>query len=229
MKKLIRVGHVVCVLALWALCAATAFAQAELDFGLGPLPAGTVSYAGGSTPLVGTNIAVNDVTGIFTPSNNGSVFDIIDGTLDFTTGVFVSSTTDTWVFKPGGTVTLDGCVEGGGPCGPGDTPVLLASGTFTGTPTVIDTGGVNKIVGAIGLDIKNPLLTELFGLGSGGNYAFGLNYSFKASNAPPNKFKSTVAGSGDFTNTVIPEPASILLLGSSLLGLAAVLARRRHV
>jgi hypothetical protein len=79
------------------------------------------------------------------------------------------------------------------------------------------------------LDIKNPLLTELFGLGSGGNYAFGLNYSFKASNAPPNKFKSTVAGSGDFTNTVIPEPASILLLGSSLLGLAAVLARRRHV
>jgi hypothetical protein len=53
---------------------------------------GAVSYAGGSTPLVGTGIPVGDVTGLGTPANNGISVPILGGTfgagtLDFKTGM----------------------------------------------------------------------------------------------------------------------------------------------
>src|SRR5689334_7197865 len=94
------------VLLFLALCA-TAFADPILDFNVSAPTTGSISYAGGANPMVGTNISVDSITGIATPSNDGTVHNLIGGVLNFQTGNLINSTSTDYYFAGCGAITLD--------------------------------------------------------------------------------------------------------------------------
>lgn len=215
---------VLLLVAVMGICVFPAPVQADpiLDFAVGFPTPGSISYAGGPTPLVGTNIQVDNVIGGDTPSNNGVLLVLSNATLKFTTGNFSGSTANTWDFSGGGAISLVGGVPA----------LLIPDGTtlFSGSflPAMVATLGTTfKIAGAAFSDLKNPDLVAFYGLPSGISYAGNFNISFNtAASSPPAAFSSTSLLSGDITNTPIPEPASLTLVGSAMIGLASF-ARRR--
>ena len=226
-------------LLLLGLCVAPAMASSTLNFTLGfDTTPFAVSYAGGSTPLVGTGIQVQSVTGLGTPANNGVSIPIFgtasgSGTLDFQTGNFTGSTSTTWNFSSGGTITINGCadidLDFGGGCDAQDVNGLLLTGTFTGTPSV--SFSFVKFMSGIGSDTKNSDLLKFFGLTSGGTDSFTMNYEFIDFSAqnPPSAFSNTLGLQGSLPNTIpnaVPEPSTLTLLGAGLLGLGCLVRRK---
>jgi hypothetical protein len=218
-------------LALAAVLCALAFSPASraqaapmLDFGIiAPTP-GSVSYDGSGGPLVGANIEVDMVVGLGTPLNN-HVARVCDRcTLSFTTGAFATSTSTSWSFGPGGSITLTGGMDlsGNGNAGDvGDIPLgtTLLSGTFIESPVVLAVGGGFKVAGAVFVDRKDTRLLDLYGLRPDVLYSGGFNFSFMAPGVPPSGFSGGVVLSGDIVNQPVGIPSSILLFGSGLIGL----------
>jgi len=207
---------------------------AVLDFGMIAPTSGTISYSGGGTPLVGTDIEVDEVTGLGgTPLNNNVTYDIIGGDLDFTTGGFVSTVFSVSSFGSGGTITLVGGVNvdttgdlddlvltAADLNDPGDLSIrTLFSGTWTSPVLVINISGTSKIFGAAFVDVKDDDLVALFGYpGSGLTWTGAINLSFATSSSatPPTGFSTSpncstssppcgTVLSGDITN----EPSVI--------------------
>jgi hypothetical protein len=185
-------------------------ADGILDFGIiAPTP-GSISYAGGVAPLIGKGIEVDNVVGLGTSMNNGVELALSNATLDFTTG----PSSGAWKWGSGGSITLTGGIPG---LGIADGSILF-SGNF-GTATVIALGDVFKIAGASFGDTKLKELTDYYGLPDGSVVFSGnFNVSFNASGVSPNAFDSTLVLSGDITNGKVPEPISLILLGSGLAG-----------
>lgn len=183
-----------------------------IDFGVIAPTSGSIYYTGGVTPLYGTGIDVDNVTGIGTPLNNGVTIPLTGYFLNFTTGNLVSSNSNNWYFSPGGSITIS------------DGTTTLLTGTFTNVQ-VVAVGSIYKVSIAEFFDTKDPNLLAYFGLPDI-TYSGNFNISFYASGLPPGAFTSSIVLSGDVTNTPIPAPATMLLLGSGLLGLVG-LARKK--
>lgn len=205
-----------------------------IDFSTGPgVDSGTVSYAGGANPLVGSNILIGQVKGVGTPSNNGVIDSITNGILAFTTGAFLSfdSLTQTYTFGPGGSLTITGM-------GPGCTTI---GGCPTNNPDT--SSGPNLVTGSIlsatyqagefnialvaGNDTKDPLLVQFFGFDPS-NTTF--HFSGSVHTAPPvfnerGGFTANSTSSTDISNTATvpdhPGTLSLLLLTMTVIGLAA--------
>jgi len=187
-----------------ALSPIPALADPVLDFkvpAVQPLSA-HIDYAGGLSPLVGSGIVVDSVVGLDTPLHNGVSLACTDCTLDFTTGANIGG----WNWAGGGSITITGF---GG--------VSLMSGSFD-SASVLDEGNNFKIAGAAFTDTKDSNLTTFYGLPPGATFAGNFILNFNASGSPGDAFSSSRVTSGDVTNS-IPEPASLLLLGSGLIGL----------
>ena len=204
LKVLAAVVGSVAMLGL-ALSPIPALADPVLDFKVPAVQPSTahIDYAGGLDPLVGSGIVVDSVVGLGTPLNDGVGLPCVDCTLDFTTGANIGG----WNWAGGGSITITGfgCVS-------------LMSGSFD-SASVLDEGNNFKIAGAAFTDTKDSNLTTFFGLPSGATWSGNFGLTFFASGLPAGAaFSSSLVTSGDVTNT-IPEPASLLLLGSGLIGL----------
>src|SRR3954452_3127089 len=74
-----------------------------IDFNMDAIHPNTasVSYAGGLNPLIGSNLSVDSLTGLDTPSHDGSTLLLTNGRLNFTTGDLISADSGHWYFGPG--------------------------------------------------------------------------------------------------------------------------------
>ena len=218
-RLLVAVYASICVLFFPAI----AQASTVLDFGITAPTTGTLSYAGGAAPLIGSGIDVDDVVGLNTTLNNNVVSICASCTLDFQTG----ASTGGWNYGAGGTITITGGIDF-----PDATPDIAAGstllqGTF-GSATVIDLGsGIFEfqIVGGSFTDTKHPDLLAFYGLPDI-SYDGGLNISFSTTATMGNSFTSTQVFSGDVVNQPVPIPAAAWLFASGLLGLMGIAKKK---
>lgn len=222
---------------LAVLMAGVALAEPAVDFGLVAPTGGSVSYAGGSSALVGTGIQVDNVVGINgTPLNNNVLRNCIMCTLSFTTGGFAGSSalgpTTQYSFFGGGSFTISGTVDldNNGVLSAADATGTLLSGVFDGITSIVSHtqmgsfafGGLLSTFGAV----MNNTLAGFYGVQSASGYYGYINLSFFASPLGANgAFNSTSLGSGDVI-AATPEPVSIILLGTTLVLCGTVWRRR---
>ncbi len=215
---------------------ASSLAVPHLDFGLVAPTPGTIGFAGGATPLVGQAIQVDNLVGLDTPANNFVGVLCISCQLNFVTGNFMGvgglPPSQTWEFDGGGVISIVGGLD---LTGDGDaldandipTGTTLLAGSFVHA-TVVKVGSIIKIAGANFLDQKDDRLLAFYGIPQLGLLQGNFNISFMAAGTPPNGFISSAVFSGDVLNTIpVPEPASLLVFASGLVGLA--MWGQRHV
>jgi IPTL-CTERM motif len=130
-----------------------------IDFNSAP-GGGTVSYAGGASPVIGSNIAIDTVLGVNTPLHAATTHAVVNGILTFTSGPFVSFNNNVYTFGPGGNAsfTITGAVPDAGIA---DTTLL--TGELSEVTVDISSNTV-LLFTASGSDTKDADLVAYFGI-----------------------------------------------------------------
>ena len=180
-----------------------AFASNSVDF---TNSGGTLSGTSSGLSLTGsTLVLVNGLGGggLITGSNLGS--------LSFTTGALTSGSLQTGgTFGPGGTFTITGNGTDGLPNG------TIFSGSFTNVTWTLVT---------LANGTHNYTLTGVVTGSLGGYSTNGVTVQLTINTGKGFFNGSTSISSGD-TSVLVPEPGTLSLLGTSLIGLAGVIRRK---
>ncbi len=177
------------------------------------LNGGTISYAGGANPLIGTNIVVDSVT----DTTTGVTYDLGDGpstgfgVLSFTTGNFAGVVGGNWTFGAGGSIMISApCIDAdkddADVCLPSPDDVLASgdlganvflSGTIS-SATVIPAGGTLQVAVTLGNDQKDRNLLTLFSIPPTPNWNVTAHEDFQTTAAvnAGDAFTSSVGGIG---------------------------------
>jgi hypothetical protein len=195
------------LLAALALALPTAvFGFSSVDYG----NTGGTLNAVGPTVLMLSGSMLTSITGMpggtpLTGSNLGSV--------SFTTGLLTSgSLANGGTFAAGGTLTITGNGMNGAPSG------TIFTGTFTGATwtLVTHTDGTHSYT----------FTGDLTGTTASGFVSTGSTTVQLTVNTGLGFFNGAVGVSSGDTNIVVPEPGSLGLLGTGLIGLAGVVRRK---
>lgn len=227
--NLLRLSAV--ILGLLAFAAGPVAADTIIDFS-GSGGFGTVSWDGGSSsPLVGSQIAIQTVSGTNTPANSGTSSSVTSGILSFTTGAFTGMTADGFYnFAAGGSLTITGAVSAAGISDP--TTVLLSASNVAAqfNPSFGPSGFQFSMTIPFGSDTKNADLLSYFGLAPSTSFTFSGTLLGSRVTVGLNGFTAPVL-SADIMNTAtaVPTPSSLLLFGSALIGIGMIATRMRKV
>jgi len=200
------------------LLAVPAQAAPVIDFTGQPGPAGAISWNG--TNLIGWDIPIADVSISGAPANNG-VFEVTGTSIGYQnsgpwgTLAFNTSPDNNYIAIFGCIAALGIGIDAGGNC----TPTSLMTGTFTSF-----TDAPQGLIAGVGMDTKNSQLMDAIGWPDDLPWEF-FGFVIATNNLSPNGTPSSVV-STDIRNTAVPEPATMVLLGTGLL--AAFRARRRQ-
>ncbi len=218
----------VVLLVVSAMLALPGIARASSITFLGAAPTtGTIFYAGGATPLVGSNISLDLVVGTDTPLNDGGAALCLTCVLNFTSGNFVTGDATAWIFDEGGSFSIVGGLDltGDGVQNAGDIPAgtTLMQGVFSGLQfTLADNAPLfNGLQLSFISTVLDPALVAYYGFSPATPDAI-MFATFAGVGTAPGPFVSS-----ELNNIVVsaPEPASMLLM---LTGFAGALYRRRR-
>jgi hypothetical protein len=200
----------------------SAWAQ-SLDFTVPGLnPGASISYAGGATDLVASNITITTVQGLGTPLNNLVITALTNGLLNFTSGAFAGVVGTEWTFGGGGAGSIT--ISATGPASVLPSPLL--TGQILNAQVTGSGGGFHVAIAAF-VNTIGTGLASLYGVPTTG-WSGNLNIGFTTPDGPvaPAAFNSSLVSSGDVLCTV-PEPSTMAIAGLGGLGLIGYGLRRR--
>lgn len=202
-----------------------------IDFNIDAIHASlspSISYGGGASSLLGSQISVDSIAGIDTPLFANQSFAILDGVLNFETGASIGSVPGLgWQFAGGGSLSIEGSVDTNGD-DIGDFTGTLFTASFADNVFVNwFSNGFRVAVSALEGGQLNSDLADLFGISTvlpegSLNLAFSTDTSVGVGDA----FSSTRVFSGDVA--AVPEAGTALMAGLFAVGSAAGFWYRRR-